>query len=93
MDSTQSGPRGFLIPDQDGYIVPEGHISFFSTPVMEAYFKKVGFSRVVPFEPEAYLKQSRLFQKLAQLHLADPAQDPCRAHLWNASPTWVDEKL
>jgi 2-polyprenyl-3-methyl-5-hydroxy-6-metoxy-1,4-benzoquinol methylase len=59
----------------DGYIVPEGHITFFSTPVMRAYFNKIGFTEVLPFEPRAYLKGSRMFKLLTELHLVDATKD------------------
>lgn len=52
----------------DGYILPEGHIYFFSTSVMKSYFNKIGFSRVFPFEPKAY-QQGRLYKFLESYRL------------------------
>jgi 2-polyprenyl-3-methyl-5-hydroxy-6-metoxy-1,4-benzoquinol methylase len=59
----------------EAYIVPEGHIHFFSTAVMEAYFKKIGFSQIVPNEPRLYIKPSRLFKALSRCRLIDPSKD------------------
>jgi len=66
--------RGTL-PPQDSYVAPEGHIYFFSTPVMKAYFRKTGFSDILPFEPPAYIKKSWAFRILQRLKLADPKKD------------------
>lgn len=61
--------------ERDGYIVPEGHIYFFSTSVMQSYFKKIGFSRSFSFEPKAYQKNSRVFKLLAKTKLINGALD------------------
>lgn len=64
----QSWRKGVNDP-RDGYILPEGHIHFFSTKVMQAYFKQIGFSESFTFESSFYKKDSRLFQLLAKLRL------------------------
>ena len=59
--------------DWDKYIFPEGHISFFSTPVMRQYFCKVGFSKVffaTGFWPHyQYQTRNRLYRLLQELKL------------------------
>lgn len=47
----------------EGYILPEGHIHFFSSSVMKSYFKKIGFSRSFFFEPKTY-RRGRLYYSL-----------------------------
>ena len=63
MVSTGSGVSASKIPIE-GYIAPEGHIHFYSTPVMKKYFGKLGFSGNLDFEPKAYEATGRLFQLL-----------------------------
>lgn len=63
-------------PALDGYIVPEGHIYFFSTEVMKAYFKTIGFTRVMDFEPKVYQRGGRLFRTLSRLGLIGEADGP-----------------
>jgi len=60
----------------DGYIVPEGHIHFFSTHVMEMYFSKIGYSDVFCFEPRTYIKHGRLFRRLNKIGLTDSSDIP-----------------
>jgi SAM-dependent methyltransferase len=68
--------KGVIDRQADAYIVPEGHINFFSTPVMRAYFRKIGFSQLVPHEsPMAYVKSSRLFRILSRCRLIDPSKE------------------
>jgi SAM-dependent methyltransferase len=58
----------------DGYIVPEGHIYFYSPSVMESYFRKVGFRDVLAYEPQGYLKKSALARLLSSVRLIDTAK-------------------
>jgi len=60
----------------DGYIVPEGHVHFFSTQVMKSYFTKIGYSKVFHFEPKTYVKNGRLFQLLLRLGLVETTDIP-----------------
>ncbi len=60
----------------DGYIAPEGHIHFFSTPVMKRYFSKIGFSEVFSFEPKTYHTHGRVYKLLSRLKLVEPAPTP-----------------
>jgi 2-polyprenyl-3-methyl-5-hydroxy-6-metoxy-1,4-benzoquinol methylase len=62
-------------PPQDAYVVPEGHIYFFSTPVMQAYFKKIGFRRTVRLESPLYVKHSRAYQLLERFGMVDPRKE------------------
>lgn len=64
-----------LRDSRDEYIVPEGHIHFFSTGVMRSYFSRIGFSKVFSFEPRAY-QRDRLFRLLAGLGLVDDGEAP-----------------
>lgn len=54
---------------RDEYVKPEGHIHFFSTRVMERYFREVGFSKNFRFEPRHYVKEGRLYSALSKRHL------------------------
>jgi SAM-dependent methyltransferase len=63
---------------RNAYVKPEGHIHFFSSAVMELYFKKVGFSRSFAFEPRHYVKEGRLFDLLARMHLVGKGSSPER---------------
>jgi 2-polyprenyl-3-methyl-5-hydroxy-6-metoxy-1,4-benzoquinol methylase len=60
----------------DGYVVPEGHIHFYSTKTMEAYFHKIGFREVFSFEPKTYLKNGRLFKYLSMFGFVDLSDRP-----------------
>jgi 2-polyprenyl-3-methyl-5-hydroxy-6-metoxy-1,4-benzoquinol methylase len=60
----------------DGYIVPEGHIYFFSTQVMKSYLDKVGFQKVFSFESKNYQRSGRLFQFLSKLGLIGTTDAP-----------------
>lgn len=60
----------------DGYIVPEGHIHFFSTQVMKSYFKKIGYSKVFRFESKAYQKAGRLFGLLSRIGVVETGDTP-----------------
>lgn len=53
----------------DNYIVPEGHIHFFSTDSIIKYFKKIGFSEVIKFNP--YRIRGRLYNVLSKIGLVD----------------------
>ena len=68
----------------EGYIAPEGHIHFYSTPVMKKYFGKLGFSETFDFEPKAYEATGRLFQFLSKIHLIEAGPAP-RTFLGRAS--------
>ena len=59
---------------RDGYMTPEGHIQFFSTPVMKQYFKKVGLTPQ-EFTRKSYLKSGRLYKFLTRLKLANKEHD------------------
>ena len=59
---------------RDGYMAPEGHIQFFSTPVMKEYFKKVGLTPQ-EFTRKSYLKSGRLYKFLARINLANKEHD------------------
>jgi 2-polyprenyl-3-methyl-5-hydroxy-6-metoxy-1,4-benzoquinol methylase len=59
---------------REGYMTPEGHIQFFSTPVMKQYFKKVGLTPQ-EFSRKSYLKGGRLYKFLAKKNLANQAHD------------------
>jgi 2-polyprenyl-3-methyl-5-hydroxy-6-metoxy-1,4-benzoquinol methylase len=67
---------GIKTPALDGYIVPEGHIHFFSTRVMESYFSKIGYSEVFYFEPRSYEKGGRLYRILSGLGLVESRDAP-----------------
>ena len=56
-------------PTVDSYVVPEGHICFYSTPVITSFLKKANFSKVVAFEPKVYRKSGRAFKSLKRLKL------------------------
>ncbi len=58
----------------DGYILPEGHIHFFSSSVMKSYFKKIGFSRSFNFEPKTY-RRGRLYNFLLNYRLINRPTD------------------
>ena len=58
-----------VTPPQDSYVTPEGHIYFFSTSVIKQYFRRVGFSQTIPFEPSVYVKSSWAYRLLSKLHL------------------------
>jgi 2-polyprenyl-3-methyl-5-hydroxy-6-metoxy-1,4-benzoquinol methylase len=58
-----------------GYILPEGHINFFSTSVMKSYFRKIGFSRSFFYLPKKYQKNKRSFKLLSKLKLIDGVAD------------------
>jgi SAM-dependent methyltransferase len=68
--------RSGSLPALDSYIVPEGHIHFFSTAVMRSYFAKIGFSQVLPFEPKAYARDGRLFDLLSRIGLIEKGNVP-----------------
>lgn len=59
---------------RDGYMAPEGHIQFFSTPVIKKYFKKVG---LIPqnFTRRSYIKSGRLYKFLSRINLANKGHD------------------
>jgi len=75
----------------DGYIAPEGHIHFFSTPVMKKYFKKLGFSETFDFEPKAYQAGGRLFQLLSKFGLIE--SQPAPKTFWGKSSYYGARKL
>jgi 2-polyprenyl-3-methyl-5-hydroxy-6-metoxy-1,4-benzoquinol methylase len=58
--------RGKVDRVRDEYIKPEGHIHFFSTAVMELYFRKIGFRKIFRFEPRHYVREGRLFSLLSR---------------------------
>jgi len=60
----------------DGYIVPEGHIHFFSTSVMKSYFSTIGFSKVVKFEHKNYQKAGSTYKLLSRLGFTNPEGTP-----------------
>jgi 2-polyprenyl-3-methyl-5-hydroxy-6-metoxy-1,4-benzoquinol methylase len=63
-------------PDRrDGYVVPEGHIHFFSPDTMRAYFTKVGFGSTFTFVPQRFDKGGRLWRMLTTLRLVNPTHD------------------
>jgi 2-polyprenyl-3-methyl-5-hydroxy-6-metoxy-1,4-benzoquinol methylase len=66
----------------DGYIVPEGHIHFFSTKVIRSYFKKIGYSKTFYFEPRT--RGGRFFRLLLRLGLIETADSPITSleRLW-----------
>jgi len=66
--------RGIKDKALDGYILPEGHIHFFSTEVMKSYFNKIGFSQVFSFEPKTY-KMGRLYKFLFKHRLINRSGD------------------
>jgi len=61
---------------RDGYVLPEGHIHFFSTRVMKSYFKKIGYSQVFCFQSKAYQRSGRLFRFLSELGLIENQDTP-----------------
>jgi len=62
----------------DGYIVPEGHIYFFSTQVMKSYFNKIGFRKAFYFESKNYQRSGRFFQFLSKFGLIGTTDAPVR---------------
>jgi 2-polyprenyl-3-methyl-5-hydroxy-6-metoxy-1,4-benzoquinol methylase len=60
---------------RDGYITPEGHIHFFSTPVINRYFKEVGLTSVA-VRRKSYLKGGRLYKLLKRMNLVDAGDAP-----------------
>ena len=64
-----------LRDSRDDYIVPEGHIHFFSTGVMKSYFSRIGYSEVFFFSPRAY-QRDRVFRMLARLGFVETADAP-----------------
>jgi 2-polyprenyl-3-methyl-5-hydroxy-6-metoxy-1,4-benzoquinol methylase len=48
----------------ENYILPEGHIHFFSTEVMKKYFNNIGFSKLYFYNPKIYRKSGPLYQIL-----------------------------
>jgi len=67
--------RGIDTPNLNGYILPEGHVCFFSTATMRRYLEKSGFSRTVPYYARRYEKGSRVYKMLRRLHLASEAAE------------------
>jgi SAM-dependent methyltransferase len=63
-------------PHHRGYIKPEGHIHFFSTPVMKQYFEKAGFGRTFDFEPRHYVREGRVFSALLKMGLIGTGPGP-----------------
>jgi len=76
---------------RDGWMQPEGHIQFFSTPVMKQYFKKVGLTPQA-FTRKSYLKGGRLYKFLAKKNLVNKEHDVPQTWLekaaWKAG-NWV----
>jgi len=81
----------------DEYITPEGHVSFFSTPVMRQYFAKAGFSRVFSaqerFCPDYQYRTNRwLYRTLRGLKLIRggdlPKASRQERHLYNGA-SWM----
>lgn len=60
----------------DGYILPEGHIHFFTTRVLLAYFRALGYSETFAFTPNAYQKDGRWFRFLSRIGLTESADFP-----------------
>jgi SAM-dependent methyltransferase len=54
----------------DGYVLPEGHVNFFSTGVMERYLTEIGFRRVFRNRAQRYNHSGRRYRFLRQIHLA-----------------------
>ena len=59
---------------RDGYMTPERHIQFFSTPVMKQYLKKAGLTPQ-KFTRQSYLKSGRLYRFLRRINLASKKHD------------------
>jgi SAM-dependent methyltransferase len=57
------------------YVVPEGHIHFFSTRVMRSYFGRIGYSDVFHFEPKCYVR-GPLYTYLSRLGLTEVGDLP-----------------
>ncbi len=60
----------------DSYILPEGHIYFFSTKVIRSYFREVGFRKVFYFEPSEYQRDGRLYRLLSRGNLVGTGDAP-----------------
>ena len=60
---------------RDNYIFPEGHIHFFTTPVINRYFAAVGLTSI-SFSRKSYLKGGRLYKLLARLQLVSGGDYP-----------------
>jgi SAM-dependent methyltransferase len=75
----------------DGYIAPEGHIHFYSTPVMKKYFGKLGFSEIFDFESKSYQATGRLFQLLSKFSLVEPL--PAPKTFWGRGSYYGGQKL
>jgi SAM-dependent methyltransferase len=67
--------RGRKDKEANEYIVPEGHINFFSSKAMRKALTAVGFSQVFDFEPKSYIKAGRIYRALRNLRLVDHAAD------------------
>lgn len=65
-------------PDQPSldYIMPEGHIYFFSPEVMCRYFQTIGFSRQETWRSNRYNQAGPLYRGLRAMHLAGPGDYP-----------------
>jgi hypothetical protein len=69
---------------RDGYIAPEGHIHFFSTPVIDRYFKEVGLTSAA-VRRRSYLKGGRLYKLLKRIHLVSGGDYP---QSWFQKTVW-----
>jgi 2-polyprenyl-3-methyl-5-hydroxy-6-metoxy-1,4-benzoquinol methylase len=67
------------------YVVPEGHIYFFSTRVMKAYLRKAGFTKVFSYRPLHYSRDTRVYKALARMRLVDSDSELPRTAITRAA--------
>lgn len=79
---------GIKDPGLDRYIVPEGHIYFFSSRVMESYLKQIGFSEVFHFKNRNYVRSGRLYSLLSRLKLVNETADAPVSLLERVAYNW-----